>query len=224
MFTRITLLAALITLPQIASAAPAATFEAPDLRPRAARRIDQPVVVDRQDLERDIDALSRDIAEMETIVATMPRGRGMRRTRRALRRQIDQMRGRLAHAQAELRQAPILVATGRGHRRGHDHRPSPRPVYQPVTAHEMGQLIRALERAPYRDDDMRIIRQAAARHHFTVAQAVRLVEQLPYSDDRVNALVTLYPTLVDPQNDHLLYSALRYPSDRQALERRLARL
>ncbi|MFN3202037.1 MAG: DUF4476 domain-containing protein [Bradymonadia bacterium] len=217
MIKQLSILAALIIAPQIASAAPpAAVFEAPDLRPRAARQIEDPIIVDRQDLRRDIRGMIREIHEMQAIVDQLPRGMGLRPTRRALKRQISQMEARLAEARADLQQAPSLTQV-----RQYGRRHQPAPVYRPVSQDTMQHLVQRLRDEPFRSDQMRIIRRAANRHHFTARQAVRLAKQLSFSGDRVDALAVLYPSIVDPQNDHVLYAALDFHRDRKALDRKL---
>ena len=71
-------------------------------------------------------------------------------------------------------------------------------------------------------DKLRVLRAAAASHHFTTAQVRRLVKRLAFGADRVEAIALLKPRLVDPERFHTLYALLPHASDREALEARLA--
>lgn len=219
----LTALLALITLPALASARPSAVFEAPELGPRAARQIDKPVVVDKRDLRQEIQGLRRDISELRALVDNMPRGRGLRHTRRALRAQIDRMDQHLDQLRGQLRQAAELQQIRR--RRAYTGpAPAPRPTFAPASKRDMDQIMTALRGAHFRDDQMRVVRRASEHHYFTARQAVRVAKQLSFSSDQVQALVMMYPRLVDPENEHALYASLPYASDRRALEEQIARL
>ncbi len=215
------LLLALTALPSLSAARGRhADFEALDLAPREARRLADPVVMDRIELERRLDALARELDAVRRDAQDdgwqrNRRNRRNRRDRRDLQRSVQ-------GAAAEL--VALKKAVQGAHRVQLVRRPvEPPPATRPAVAQadQMTQLMQSLEAASFRDDKLRVLRSAAAHHHFTCEQAATLARKLSFGKDQVDALVLLFPKVVDPENSHTFYSVLAHKSDREALDARL---
>ena len=81
----------------------------------------------------------------------------------------------------------------------------------------------AVEDAPFSDDKLAIIRDVARGWLLTTRQAIELAEEVTFSDDRVDALVAMYPSIVDPENFFEAYELLPFSDDRAELRRRTGR-
>lgn len=97
---------------------------------------------------------------------------------------------------------------------------TPQPVQQPAPPQPIGepqlqQLIQAVNDASFADDQVSVIRTAAASNHFTCAQAVRLLEIPSFSDAKIQAAQALKPAIVDPQNAFQLEAAFSFSSDKE---------
>jgi hypothetical protein len=217
-------IAALFTallLPQLASAR-GPIFEAPSLSPTSNNAYEHAVLMNREALRDDLRALAEDIRELHQVARHMR----SRRARRALQRRIDRMERHLRRARKALKNAPELRRARRRPRPPVVQQAAPPPMvrHAKATGKQMNALLLSMEGASFRDDKLRVIRQAADANWYSTEQVRALAEQLAFGDDRVSAIVTLYPKLVDPENVHSLYSVLPHSSDRDALEQRLSGL
>ena len=91
----------------------------------------------------------------------------------------------------------------------------------PMSSTTLSQYWSKLESAPFRDDKMAVIREVARDVYLTGQQAELLVEGLTFSKDRREALVTLYPRLVNPEDIQSLYHLLDHPAHQREVERRV---
>lgn len=142
----------------------------------------------------------------------------------------------LSQAEAELRAA--LVALGRVEER---HRieellqdlraPAPAAV-EPEAADsggdgpsllgaELASLSNEIAGATFNEAKLQSLRQRLADHTVSCEQATTLLALFSFSRDRVDALVFLYPRLVDPEGFAALVDQLKFASDRQAVRERL---
>jgi hypothetical protein len=96
-----------------------------------------------------------------------------------------------------------------------------------VKAMSSAQLSRywgAIEAAAFRDDKMAVVRKVKDEVYLTAEQAEVLIESLTFSKDRRDALVLIYPKLVDPDGVNVLYRLLDHPSHRREVERKVKRI
>lgn len=100
--------------------------------------------------------------------------------------------------------------------------PPPDTPPSAATGAEMTTLKNSLRKAPRPADSLRVLRAAAAELHFTAGQAMSLAKTLDRGADRVEALVLLYPRVVDRKNFHPAYYLLPNAADRKVLEAALA--
>ena len=94
----------------------------------------------------------------------------------------------------------------------------------PMTAVRLSQRWSALEAAAFREEKMAIIREVARDEHLKVSQAEVLVGSLAFSADRQEAIIALYPKLVDPSQVEVLYGLLDHDSHRRKVEVEVKRL
>ena len=71
---------------------------------------------------------------------------------------------------------------------------------------------------------MAVIRRVRDEAYLTAEQAEVLVENLTFSKDRRDALVLIYPKLVDPDRVKVLYRLLDHPSHPREVERKVRRI
>lgn len=154
---------------------------------------------------------------------------GEEHAQRALSAQIEALKESLTRIRAELRSAPEVDYSV----------PPPPPVVQapttptqpaqperpkPMSAARLSQRWSELEGAPFRDEKMMIMRTIAREEHMTAEQAEVLIRTLSFSDDKKDALVALYPQLVDPEQVGRLYQLLDHASDRRKARKEVDRI
>ncbi len=202
----------LLALLPLAAAARPVPLEAGGLDRASFARFDDPVLVDRR-------ALGADLKRLGAMLDELAAKRGPK-----VRARVEAIRARLDAIEHDLRSARQVR-----HRRWAvpDIPDTPEPVPPAPTAAsgaEMTRLLNSLRAASFRDDKLRVLREAAAGLRFRTAQTIQLVRTLNFGGDKVEAFVVLYPRLVDPENFHTAYQALAHDSDRRALEKRVAPL
>jgi hypothetical protein len=124
-----------------------------------------------------------------------------------------------------LPQRPLL-ADGSSVQRVSYTRPRPRSrrsFKRQLDSRRITGVLRALEDEPFSQGQLEIIRETGDRFDLTVRQAIRLVKRLSFDDDQVEALVSLYPSLIDPENFAEVYGLLSFSSDRRELRKRIRR-
>ncbi len=94
----------------------------------------------------------------------------------------------------------------------------------PMSAVRLSQRWSALEAAAFREEKMAIIREVAREEHLKVSQAEVLVGSLAFSSDRQDAILLLYPRLVDPEQMEVLYGLLDHDSHRKKVQAEVKRL
>jgi len=92
---------------------------------------------------------------------------------------------------------------------------------KPFSSAALSRLENSLRSANFREDKVRVIREAAKLHFFSTRQVRTIVGHLSFGADRVEAIAAIYPRLTDPENAHGLYELLSSRSDRESLEKRL---
>ncbi len=87
--------------------------------------------------------------------------------------------------------------------------PAPQAV---MNHHDFERLLRSIDRAPFKGDKLSRIQSAAATNRFSSQQAKELLQHLSFDNDRVKAACSLYPSVVDAANWHIVYEAFSYPA------------
>lgn len=83
-------------------------------------------------------------------------------------------------------------------------------------------LIHRVRRTSFSSEKAALVCEVAEDAYFTSEQAYALVALIPFSDDQVNAAVALYDRVLDREEFHRVYDALKFSSSRAELRRRLA--
>ena len=86
---------------------------------------------------------------------------------------------------------------------------------------EFNSFISALESADFSDEKMALIKEVGGQNYFTVAQVSRVVGVLDFSKEKVDAVVFLYPNIVDQNNFYKVYENFDFDSDKKAVRKRL---
>jgi len=94
----------------------------------------------------------------------------------------------------------------------------------PMSAVRFSQRWGALEAAAFREEKMALVREVAREEHLKVSQAEVLVGSLAFSGDRQDAILLLYPRLVDPEEVEVLYGLLDHESHRRRVEAEVKRM
>ncbi len=118
---------------------------------------------------------------------------------------LDAMRRELLELREDLARAP-------------DARRGPLRIVEPMDGREFSLLIGSVRRVRFASDKVAVIGDAAANAYFSASQAADLVREVP-SWGQVDAGRLLYPRVIDPQSFHLVYAAMTFSSDRDALRR-----
>lgn len=90
----------------------------------------------------------------------------------------------------------------------------PPPGPQAIDEQAFGALLKAVDDAPFSDDQLGILKTASSGY-FTCAQVGLLIDQISFSADKVEAVQILRPHIIDPQNAHTLNEHLSFSDDRR---------
>lgn len=85
---------------------------------------------------------------------------------------------------------------------------------------DLQRILTVLETESFSDGKLSALRTVIPNRSFTVNQVIELLEAFDFGDDKVNAASLLYGQVEDPNNWYLVYGALDFDSDREALRRR----
>ena len=95
--------------------------------------------------------------------------------------------------------------------------PEAPPAPTPMPEAQLVALVHAVESASFSDDQVSVIRTAAAHNHFTCAQVVRLVKPISFSSSIVESIEAVRPAILDPENAYQLEAALTFSGDKEAV-------
>jgi hypothetical protein len=126
--------------------------------------------------------------------------------------------------------AEVRVEQGRreGHWRRHDRgdrrrpRPPAPPAPQEMNAESFWQLQQAIERESFQDDKLKVLGAAAPYSLFTVSQVGQILDLFPFGEDKVKALRTLNPRILDHANGFQLFAHFRFDDEKEAARQILA--
>lgn len=92
---------------------------------------------------------------------------------------------------------------------------------EPIREEDLAEFLKVLEGSGLGDTKVDMIAEFAVSNWFTVDQVGYIVETLPFGDNKVDAILMLYPHLVDPENAYLLYEYVTFSDDRERLRQGL---
>ena len=77
------------------------------------------------------------------------------------------------------------------------------------------QLMDNIENESFSDDKLTVVRMAAKRSYFTIAQLVQMVSTISFAEDQISAVEIVAPKIVDIQNSHNLLNAFTFSEDKK---------
>jgi uncharacterized protein DUF4476 len=178
--------------------------------PSGFRRQGTLAVVDR-------DQLIARLARMEDQL-----GRAMehadRNSRDALRKVREEMNG----LRADVTNAPDL-RTFRRRSSPPPPQPVPVPTVQPISEGQLQQLLSAIARESFGDGKLRVLESAAPSQYFLVPQVVKILQKFSFGDDKLDAVRTLWPRVLDQNNGFQLYQAFNFQGEKDQLREIIGR-
>ena len=85
---------------------------------------------------------------------------------------------------------------------------------------DLERIIEVLESESFSDGKLSALRTVVPNRSFTVSQVIKMLDAFDFGDDKVSAASLLFAHVEDPENWYLVYGALDFDSDREALRRR----
>ncbi|MBN2378365.1 DUF4476 domain-containing protein [candidate division WOR-3 bacterium] len=97
-------------------------------------------------------------------------------------------------------------------------------IPESIRTEDLDKFLAALEGAGFSDAKVAMIEEFARSNWFTVDQIGEIVDKVPFGGDMVEAIVSMYPHIVDPENTYKLYEHVTFSDDRELLKERLQAL
>jgi hypothetical protein len=180
--------------------------------PEGFRRRGSLVVVEREQI---MDRLAR----MEEQL-----GRAMERADRNSRDALRKVREEMNGIRGEVSNAPDL----RSFRRRASQpvpmpTPAPAPTVYPISEDQLQQLIKAMARESFGDGKIRVLESAAPSQYFLVPQVLKILKGFSFGDDKLDAVRTLWPRVLDRDNAFQLYGAFNFQGEKDELKQIIGR-
>lgn len=101
--------------------------------------------------------------------------------------------------------------------------PKVQAAHQAMSRSRFSRLLAQIKDAAFEDDRQTILGSAARRNWFTCDQLGQIVATIAFGDEKVGAVRTLAPRLVDKENSHEVLSKFTFDDDRAAAAKILDR-
>ena len=168
------------------------------------------------------------VVEREQLIARLARVEEQlaRVTDRNSRDSVRKVRDELNGLRADLMNAPDLRAfTRRSSPPPPQPRPMPPPVpsVQPISDGQLQQLMAAIGKEPFGDGKKRVLESAAQSQYFLVPQVLKLLGRFSFGDDKLDAVRTLWPKVLDRENSFQLYQAFSFQGEKDQLKQIIGR-
>ena len=95
----------------------------------------------------------------------------------------------------------------------------PPPEPQAMDPGDFAALMKALKAESFPKGKLAVLREAARRNRFRVAQLRHVMQEFSFADGKLQAAAAIHPVLVDPQNFYKVYQDLQFESDKLKLRR-----
>lgn len=92
----------------------------------------------------------------------------------------------------------------------------------PIEARALQNLLAAIDHESFPNDRLRIVTQASQTNYFICDQVKTILSKFTFPRDRLNAMRTLKPRLLDRENAYSLQASFEFPNDKAELQRILA--
>lgn len=163
------------------------------------------------------DAVMDRLARMEEQLARAME-RADRNSRDALRKVREEMNG----IRADVNSAPDL-RTFRRRSAPPPPPPAPVPSVQPISEPQLQQLLTAITREKFGDGKKRVLESAAPTQYFLVPQVMKILQKFSFGDDKLDAVRTLWPRVLDQNNGYQLYQAFNFQGEKDQLREIIGR-
>ncbi len=162
------------------------------------------VAVDR---DRVTSALADAVSELARVETTVDRCADVRAN-------LAEIRGRLSALRAELERAG-----GPGPLRPPPQDPPPDGGPTAIDDRTFEQLAKRISGEAFSSGKLRVIREAAASNYFRAGQVARLLGGITMGADKLKALESLAPHLVDPERAFVVYKVFDFDADKAKAEK-----
>gem|GEM_PF-3281205 len=95
---------------------------------------------------------------------------------------------------------------------------------KPIREGDLQEFILALKDASFSDARVDMIAEFVHSNWFRVVQVGQMIEEISFGEDKVRAILTVYPHIVDPENSYLLFEYVTFSDDRAKLKKGLMEL
>jgi hypothetical protein len=189
-------------------------LQAPGLSHHGLSQMHNPALVDKTSVFSEVRSLEREISEIERAAGAVRDSR----LRGVLFAQIDRMKQRTKLLRRQLHRAKRVVTTQRApvvvDKIGYvQHRACRSGTFESIR--------KTLRQTPFSDSRLDTLRHLAKRNYFSTTQAKELAMLFPFANEKIEALSILYPSVVDPQNYHIVLHQLPFSSQRKKLLKRI---
>ncbi|MBS2026678.1 MAG: DUF4476 domain-containing protein [Deltaproteobacteria bacterium] len=97
--------------------------------------------------------------------------------------------------------------------------PPPPPGPTPMPADRFARLVQAIQGESFPQQQLSVLRTAAAHEFFTCDQVAQLVDLYSFPHDKVDAVKMTRSHILDPENGYTLSSHFDFPNDKQAVQK-----
>ncbi len=132
--------------------------------------------------------------------------------RTAMNAQIQAIKAKFKDLEAKMKQAPTIQVY-------QDHQLSgttQNMEKKQVDSTLFSQIWGGVEQAQFDEDKVKLIKQYAGMYYFTTRQATLLLEAISFSQNRKEALIAIYPKLVDQDQAEDLFGMLDHERDQKS--------
>jgi hypothetical protein len=91
-------------------------------------------------------------------------------------------------------------------------------LISPMDPQQFDQLLSTIERTPFVQDKKKVLRTSAMSNYFMTDQVITLASKFPFDNDRIDVIETLYPRILDPDKNYLLYNCFTFSDGKNKLE------
>jgi hypothetical protein len=97
-------------------------------------------------------------------------------------------------------------------------------VPKSIRDEDLTSFIESLEKASFGDTKVDMVKEFGSSNWFTVSQVGLICEEIPFGENKVEAILALYPHIVDKENGYKLYEFVTFSDDRERLKKGLEEL
>ncbi|WP_224364090.1 DUF4476 domain-containing protein [Hyalangium versicolor] len=179
--------------------------------PQGFRRQGVLVVVEREQI---IDRLARMEEQLGRALERADRNNS--RDSRDLRDALSKVRAEMNGVRADVSNAPDLRVFRR-RSTPPPPPPAPVPVAQPISEGQLQQLLNAINKESFGDGKLRVLESASPTQFFLVSQVQKILQRFSFGDDKLDAVRTLWPRVLDRENGYQLYGSFNFQGEKDKL-------